>query len=56
MEELGLVPDDARYIGLDSYVRGGPMEDAAWAENFGARCTDRRVIGFYLRHLSLIHI
>jgi hypothetical protein len=50
LAELGLGPEDARYIGLDSYVRGGPMEDAAWAETFGARCTDGRVIQFYLRH------
>jgi len=50
LAELGLDPEDARYIGLDSYVRGGPMEDPAWAERFGARCTDGRVIRFYLRH------
>ena len=50
LAELGLGAEDARYIGLNSYVRGGPMEDAAWVESFGARCTDGRLMRFYLRH------
>ena len=50
LAELGLGAQDARYIGMSSYVRGGPMEDAAWVDGFGRRCTDRRVILFYLSH------
>jgi hypothetical protein len=50
LAELGLAAEDARYIGMNSYVRGGPMEDAGWVDRFGARCTDGRVMRFYLRH------
>jgi hypothetical protein len=50
LAELGLSAEDTRYIGMDSYVPGGPMENAAWAEIFGARCTDGRVLQFYLKH------
>ena len=50
LAELGLAAEDARYIGMNSYVRGGPMEDAGWVDRFGARCTNGRVLQFYLRH------
>ncbi|MEI9972672.1 MAG: hypothetical protein WDO73_11800 [Ignavibacteriota bacterium] len=50
LAELGLSPDDARYVGLTSYVPGGPMNDAAWVDRFGARCTYGRVALFYLQH------
>jgi hypothetical protein len=52
MEELGLVPDDARYIGLDSYAPGGPMEEPAWADSFRARTSYGQVLRFYIRHPS----
>jgi hypothetical protein len=50
LAELGLDAEDARYIGMNSYVRGGPMENAAWVDRFSARCTNGRVLRFYLRH------
>ena len=52
MEELGLVPDDARYIGLQFYAPGGPMEEPAWADRFRARTSYGRVLKFYFRHPS----
>lgn len=52
MEELGLVSDDARYIGLHSYVLRGPMENPAWADAFRARTNYGQEIRFYLRHPS----
>jgi hypothetical protein len=52
MEELGLVPDDARYIGLHSYAPGGPMEDPAWADSFRTRTSYDQVLKFYVRHPS----
>lgn len=50
--ELGLVSDDARYIGLHSYMPGGPMENPAWAERFRARTSYGQMLKFYLRHPS----
>ena len=52
LAELGLDAGDVRYIGMHSYVRGGPMESAAWVESFGGRCTYGHVLMFYLRHPS----
>lgn len=52
LAELGLNPADASYIGLNSYVAGGPMENQVWVEQFGNRCTYGRVLRFYLRHPS----
>jgi len=52
LAELGLGPEDARYIGMNSYTSGGPMENPAWVERFGARCTYGRVLRFYLTHPS----
>jgi hypothetical protein len=50
LAELGLGPADARYIGMHSYVRGGPMEGERWVRSFGLRCTYGHVLKFYLRH------
>jgi hypothetical protein len=50
LAELGLGAEDARYIGMNSYVRGCPMQDAGWVDRFSARCTSGRVLRFYLRH------
>jgi hypothetical protein len=50
LAELGLGAEDARYIGMNSYARGGPMENAVWVDRFSARCTNGRVLRFYLRH------
>lgn len=50
LAELGLGAGDARYIGLHSFVRGGPMESSAWVDGFRARCTYGKVLVFYLRH------
>ena len=50
LAELGLGAGDARYVGMNSYVSGGPMENAAFVDSFGARCTDGRVLRFYLMH------
>jgi len=52
MQELGLVPGDARHIGLEAYVPGGPLSDPAWEAAFRARTSYGRVLGFYLRHPS----
>ena len=50
LAELGLAPEDARYIGMNSYSPGGPMSEPGWADRFGAQCTDGRVMNFYLTH------
>jgi hypothetical protein len=48
--ELGLDPAEARYIGMSAYTAKGPIENAAWAERFVARCNAGRVLRFYLAH------
>jgi hypothetical protein len=50
LAELGLAAEDARYIGMNSYTRDGPMNGAAWVDSFGTRCTYGDVLKFYLRH------
>jgi hypothetical protein len=50
LAELGLGAEDARYIGMDSYTRDGPMSSATWVDSFGTRCTYGDVLKFYLRH------
>ena len=52
MAELGLVSDDIRFIGLNSYVPGGPMENISWAEQFGARTSYDTELKFFLWHPS----
>ena len=52
LAELGLGAGDARYIGLHSFVRGGPMESPAWVDSFRGRCTYGRVLKFYILHPS----
>ena len=50
LAELGLGADDARYIGSNAFVPGGPMENAEWVRQFAARCTDGKMIRYYLTH------
>jgi hypothetical protein len=50
LAELGLGPEDVRYIGLYSFVPGGPMENSAWADRFRIRSTYGHVLRFYFRH------
>ena len=50
LAELGLGPEDVRYIGLYSFAPGGPMDNPAWVDSFRFRCTYGRVLRFYLRH------
>jgi hypothetical protein len=52
IEDLGLVPDDARHIGLHSYAPGGPMQEPAWADGFRTRTSYGQVLKFYVRHPS----
>lgn len=50
LAELGLGPEDVRYIGLYSFVPGGPMENSAWVDRFRIRSTYGQVLKFYFRH------
>jgi len=52
LAELGLGAEDARYIGLHSFVPGGPMQSPAWVASFRVRSTYRHLLPFYLRHPS----
>jgi len=51
LRELGLGPEDARYIGQHGFIPGGPMQ-TSWAETFRVRTSTGRILTFYLRHSS----
>jgi hypothetical protein len=53
LAELGLDAGDARYIGMHSFLSGGPMENPAWVAAFEHRCTFGGVLRFYLRRPSI---
>ena len=50
LAELGLGPEDVRYVGMYSFVPGGPMENSAWVDRFRIRSTYGHVLRFYFRH------
>jgi len=52
LADLGLGPQDERYIGLHSYVQGGPMQNPAWVDSFRVKSTYGQVMKFYLRRPS----
>jgi len=50
LSELGLAAADARYAGLTTFSKVTPMNDPAWRKVFESRCTNARLLTFYLRH------
>jgi hypothetical protein len=47
---LDVLPAEARYLGMHSYVQGSPMEDPRWAAQFYERTGFAKLVGWYLRH------
>ncbi|HTT63643.1 MAG TPA: hypothetical protein VMG35_17445 [Bryobacteraceae bacterium] len=51
LQELGLDPSDARYVGMHAFMPGNPLEnDEAFRRRFYARATYWKAIRFYVRH------
>ena len=50
LRELGLEAGDARYAGMNAFMTGIPIEDAAWRERFYQRASFGRILRFYARH------
>ena len=50
LDELGLDASDARYAGMNAFMSGIPLEDAAWRERFYQRASFGRILRFYVRH------
>jgi hypothetical protein len=48
--ELGLRPEELRYVGMHAYMRGSPCEDWRFQADFARRVTPLRLTWFYLRH------
>jgi len=48
--ELGLRPEELRYVGMNAYMRGNPCEDGGFQAEFASRVTPLRLTRFYLRH------
>jgi hypothetical protein len=48
--ELGLRPEELRYVGMNAYMRGNPCEDGQFQAEFATRVTPLRLARFYLRH------
>ncbi len=53
LHELGLNDSDLRYVGMNSFVPGGPMDDPAYSQRFRARSTYGGVLRFYARNPSI---
>ena len=47
---LGLGPEYAKYAGLFTYAPNSPMNDPAFAEEFGRKASTLRVARYYLHH------
>jgi hypothetical protein len=54
LRELGVRPEEMRYIGVHSFVPGSPAADRAWVESFYTRTTYSRLAGWYLRHPRIV--
>jgi hypothetical protein len=50
LRELGVRPEELRYIGTHSYTPDSPASDRAWVEAFYTRTTYPRLAGWYLRN------
>lgn len=50
LRELGLEAADARYAGMNAFMPGIPIEDAAWRERFYQSASFGRILRFYARH------
>jgi hypothetical protein len=48
--ELGVRPDELRYIGTHTYMTGSPALDRPWAETFAKRTGYARLMVWYLRN------
>ncbi len=50
MEELGIDPDLARYIGMHAYMKEAPMQDPDFKARFFDRLGYGKLVRFYVRH------
>ena len=50
LRELGVRPEEMRYIGTHSYMADSPASNRAWVEAFYTRTTYPRLAAWYLRH------
>jgi hypothetical protein len=50
LRELGVRPEELRYIGMHSYVPDSPAANRGWVEAFYKRTTYPRLAVWYLRH------
>jgi hypothetical protein len=50
LRELGVLPEELRYLGTHSYMPGSPAGDQQWVERFYAHTGYGRLLGWYLRH------
>jgi hypothetical protein len=50
LRELGLGPDDLKYVGLNAFSPGGPANDERWYSEFCRRTSYGKVAAFYARH------
>jgi hypothetical protein len=50
MEELGIEPDLARYIGMHAYMKGAPLGNPDFQARFLDRFGYAKLVGFYVRH------
>ncbi len=49
-EQLGLTPDDLKYVGLHAFMPGNPTQDPNWFRSFCKRSNYGGVLHFYLMH------
>ena len=50
LQELGVQPEEMRYIGTHSFSPGSPAANRAWVEAFYNRTGFARLAGWYVRH------
>jgi hypothetical protein len=48
--QLGVLPEEMKYIGMHAFMPGSPVENPEWARSWSQRVTTSSLINFYLRH------
>ena len=50
--ELGITPEERKWIGTHSYLPGNPFSDPQWVQSFSRRVTTSKLARYYLTHPS----
>jgi hypothetical protein len=53
LHELGMGPDELRFLHSDAYSPGSPVSDPGWVRRFETRCNYATLLHYYFRHSSV---